>query len=105
VFLSWDLVKHSNKFVTFSIVCKDREVESVHPRRYLDCDLRRFTLDTNCHQLSTQTPTQWVPGTLSLGVKQPGREADHSPPSSAEVKNAWSYTSTPSIRLHGMALS
>jgi hypothetical protein len=28
------------------------------------------------------------------GVKRPGREADHSPPSSAEVKNAWSYTST-----------
>jgi hypothetical protein len=27
-------------------------------------------------------------------VKRPGREADHSPPSSAEVKNAWSYTST-----------
>jgi hypothetical protein len=24
-----------------------------------------------------------------------GLEADHSPPSSAEVKNAWSYTSTP----------
>jgi hypothetical protein len=24
------------------------------------------------------------------GVKQPGHEADHSPPSSAEVKNAWS---------------
>jgi len=33
------------------------------------------------------------PGALSLGVKRPGREADHSPPSSAEVKNAWSYTS------------
>jgi hypothetical protein len=30
-----------------------------------------------------------------LGVKRQGREADHSPPSSAEVKNAWSYTSTP----------
>jgi hypothetical protein len=28
------------------------------------------------------------------GVKRPGREADHSPPSSAEVTNAWSYTST-----------
>jgi hypothetical protein len=26
---------------------------------------------------------------------RPGREADHSPPSSAVVKNAWSYTSTP----------
>jgi hypothetical protein len=29
------------------------------------------------------------------GVKRPGREADHSHPSSAEVKNAWSYTSIP----------
>jgi hypothetical protein len=28
------------------------------------------------------------------GVKRPGREADHSPLSSAEVKSAWSYTST-----------
>jgi hypothetical protein len=37
----------------------------------------------------------WVPGALSLGVKRPEREADHSPPSSAEVKNAGSYTSTP----------
>jgi hypothetical protein len=29
------------------------------------------------------------------GGKAAGGEADHSPPSSAEVKNAWSYTSTP----------
>jgi len=43
----------------------------------------------------TQPPIQWVTGTLSLGVKRPGREGDHSPPSSAEIKNAWSYTSTP----------
>jgi hypothetical protein len=34
----------------------------------------------------TQPPIQWVAGTLSLGVKQPGREADHLLPSSAEVK-------------------
>jgi hypothetical protein len=33
-----------------------------------------------------QPPIQWVPEALSLGVKQPGREADHSPPSSADVK-------------------
>jgi hypothetical protein len=33
-----------------------------------------------------------------------GREADHSPPSSAESKNGWSCTSTPPIRLHGVAL-
>jgi hypothetical protein len=43
----------------------------------------------------TQPPIQWVPGALSLHVKRPGREADYSPPSSAEVKNAWSYTSIP----------
>jgi hypothetical protein len=33
----------------------------------------------------TQPPIQWVPGALSLGVKRPEREPDHSP-SSAEVK-------------------
>jgi hypothetical protein len=43
----------------------------------------------------TQPPIQWVPMALFLVVKRPGREADTSPPSSAEVKNAWSYTSTP----------
>jgi len=37
---------------------------------------------------STQPPIQWVPGAPSLGVKQPWCEADHSPPSSAKVKNA-----------------
>jgi hypothetical protein len=37
---------------------------------------------------STQPPVQWVPGVLSPGAKvRPGRDADHSPPSSAEVKN------------------
>jgi hypothetical protein len=35
---------------------------------------------------STQPSSQWVPGALSLGVKQLGSEANHSPPSSAEVK-------------------
>jgi hypothetical protein len=43
----------------------------------------------------TQLPIQLVPGALSLGVKWPELEADHSPPSIAEVKNMWSYTSTP----------
>jgi hypothetical protein len=41
---------------------------------------------------------------LFLGVKRPEREADHSPPSSAEVKDAWSYTTTPPICLHGVVL-
>jgi hypothetical protein len=38
---------------------------------------------------------EWVQGAVSLGVKRPGREADHPPLSSIAVKNAWSYTSTP----------
>jgi hypothetical protein len=44
---------------------------------------------------SIQSPLQRVPGALSPGVKRPGREADHSPPTSAEVKKMWIYTSTP----------
>jgi hypothetical protein len=32
----------------------------------------------------TQPPIQWLPESLFLGVKRPGREGDHSPPSSAE---------------------
>jgi hypothetical protein len=48
-------------------------------------------LHGNAHSASCQ----WVPETLSLVVKQQRREADHSPPSSATVKNAWIYTSTP----------
>jgi hypothetical protein len=34
----------------------------------------------------TQPPVQLVPGALSLEVKRPGREANYSPPSSAEIK-------------------
>jgi hypothetical protein len=34
-------------------------------------------------------------GGLSPGVRWPSREADHSLPTSAEVKKTWTYTSTP----------
>jgi hypothetical protein len=53
----------------------------------------------------TQLPIHWVPGILSPGIKCPGRKVDHSPPSGSEFKNAWSYTSTPLIRLHGTVRS
>jgi hypothetical protein len=43
----------------------------------------------------TQPPIEGVPGALSPGVKWQGREADHSPPTNAEVKKMWIYTSTP----------
>jgi len=34
------------------------------------------------------------------GIKRPERETNHSPSSSAEVKNGWIYTSAPPICLH-----
>jgi hypothetical protein len=43
----------------------------------------------------TQAPIQWVLGALSPVVKQPGHEADHSRPTSADIKKMWIYTSTP----------
>jgi hypothetical protein len=43
----------------------------------------------------TQPPIQWVPAANTPGIKRPGREADHSPSSSADVQSTWSYTSTP----------
>jgi hypothetical protein len=35
----------------------------------------------------TQPPIQCVPEAFSLGIYRQGHKADHSPPSSAEVKN------------------
>jgi hypothetical protein len=49
-----------------------------------------FTTASRTALGSTQPPIQWVPG-----AKRPGREACHSHPTSAEGKNARSYTSTP----------
>jgi len=49
-----------------------------------------FLINTGCLMAlgPTQPPIRWVSGVLSLGVNLPGREANHLPPSSAEVKNA-----------------
>jgi hypothetical protein len=37
----------------------------------------------------TQPPIQWVWGSFPGGKARPGRDADHSPPSSEEVKNEY----------------
>ena len=57
-------------------------------------------------------PNAWVPASFIQGfiryrssfprVKRPGRDLDHSHPSSAEIKNGWRHTSTPPICLYGM---
>jgi hypothetical protein len=45
-----------------------------------------FTTASRTALRPTQPPIQGVPRALSLGVKQPEREVDHSPSSSAQVK-------------------
>jgi hypothetical protein len=61
----------------------------------------RVQNDSGAHPASYPTGTR---GSFP-GVKRPEREADHSPPSSVEVKNEWSYTFTPPVRLHCVVLS
>jgi hypothetical protein len=52
----------------------------------------------------TQPPIEWVTGDRFLRVKRLGHEADHSPPSSAGIRNTWGYTYTPQSRFHGVVL-
>jgi hypothetical protein len=55
--------------------------------------------------ISTQPPIQWVLGSLSLRIKLPGHEANHSTPPSAEDRNAWSFTSFPLCPHDGVVLN
>ena len=63
---------------------------------------RHFSFFHYVHYSSgAQISVKWVLGFL-LGVKWPGCQVSHSSPSSAKVKSDWSYSSTPSICLHGV---
>jgi len=53
--------------------------------------LHRVQTGSGAHSAAYPTGTE---GSFP-GGKAVGREADHSAPSSAEVKNEWRYTSTP----------
>jgi hypothetical protein len=46
-----------------------------------------FPIDFKLTLGPNQPPIKWVLEALSLGVKRQEREADHSPPSSVDVKN------------------
>jgi len=64
------------------------------------------TYSTNLN-LFSKPLIQWVlgGGVLSLGVKRPERDADHSTPSDAEIKNAREVIHPLPIRFHGVVLS
>jgi hypothetical protein len=59
-----------------------------------------FKIVSGAHPVSNPMGT-WA---LSPGVKWPRNETDHSPPSSAEVKNDGAIPPIP-IHLHGMVLN
>jgi hypothetical protein len=70
--MAWYLVKHRDNFTIYNTVISD---------------LYKFLYTASRTVLGFIQPLiQWVTGALSLGVKRPWREADHSLPSSAEVK-------------------
>jgi hypothetical protein len=69
--------------------------------------VKKILFSTACRPVlgSTQPLIQWAPGALSPGLKRPGGEAVHSPPTSAEVKkNVDLYIHNP-IRLPGVVLN
>jgi hypothetical protein len=58
--------------------------------------VRYFLFSTSSRPVlgSTQPPIQWVQGAVPPGKKRLEREADHTPPTSADVNKMWKYTST-----------
>jgi hypothetical protein len=67
-----------------------------------------FSLRHRVHTGSGAHPASYSMGTggsLSLGLKRPGRESDHSPQSSAEVRGCVELYLTPPVRLPGVVLS
>jgi hypothetical protein len=76
-------------------------VSTMHWGKYSQRGLGIFLFTTASRTAlgSTQPPIQWVPGSPFLGVKRSGSEADHSPPSSAEVKR---HNFTFTLRLYSI---
>jgi hypothetical protein len=96
---------HAKQLVTLLINCWSQDrvsswysdwLRAGRPRGWGSGRVKNFLFFTSSRPAlgSTQLPIQWVLGVLSLGVKRPGPEADHSPPVSTEVKKMWIYTST-----------
>jgi len=65
----------------------------------------RLHVQTGSGDHPATSPVGTGGGALSLWVKLPGREAEHSPPSNSEVMNSCRYTSITPVRLSGVVLS
>jgi hypothetical protein len=101
---------------SYWIISEAEVAQSVHRSGYRLEDRGSVTSRGDNGIISLRHLVQTVSGTRPVScpvgtavnylvVKRPGRETDHSPPSSAEVKIARGYTSTAPIRLHGVVFS
>jgi hypothetical protein len=69
---------------------------------------RIYYPDGSNHYFSLSETSSFDPGLRQLaiqlvpGIKRPECKDHDSPPSSVEIKNEWSYSSTPRVYLHGV---
>jgi hypothetical protein len=75
--------KNSLRNTEFKVLVHRFPVADYRPLEDLEFESRQrlgiflFTTASRTALGPTQPPIQWVPGVLSVGVKRPGREADH----------------------------
>jgi hypothetical protein len=114
VFTSWCSIKQGTSFHwVISLKSRDSSVgialgyglDDLGSRARFPVGAGNLSLHHRVQNGSGAHPVQWAPGALSLGVKRSGREADHSLPSSAEVKECVDLYLHSPIRLHGVVLS
>jgi hypothetical protein len=84
----WMSMKTDLVFVQLSGIALDYRLDDLGFESQKGLGIFMFTTATRPALGPIQPPIQCVPGALSLEVKRLIREADHSHPSSAEVKNA-----------------
>jgi hypothetical protein len=76
------LLHISSVDVTLGYGLDDRDSRARYPARAGNFSHHRVQNGSG----PTQPPIQWIPGAVSLEVMRPVCEADHSPPTRAEVK-------------------
>jgi hypothetical protein len=85
------------------------EVIANFVRLTVGCKLTSTSISTSCPTNLPRGPPKLLSkgyrGALFPVLIRPGREADHSRPTSTEVKKTWIYTSIPPIRLQGVVLN
>jgi hypothetical protein len=69
---------------------------SSYSRSSIPGRVKNFLFSTSSRPVlrSIKPPFQWVSGAFSAWIKRPGREANRSSPTSAEVKKIWIYIFT-----------